>query len=328
MNNRDVSRNFPTRGAPAGLHFIGYALVAVGLMYLDQRGGWLDSLRYGLQAAAYPVELALNSPGAAWQWTRELFVERETLQSENLRLRNEIQLLQQQALRRQSLERENAQLRQLTRPAVDVVERWLPAQVISTESNRQRQRLTIDRGAINGVEERQTVVAGPGLLGQTLRVGPWSSEIILITDPEHAVPVEILRTGVRTLAVGTGQLNQLDLPFLPLQTDIEKDDVLVTSGLGGVFPAGYPVAVVTEVRRDGGSPLARVDAKVLAEVDRHRVVSLLWFRSDHPAAPSDPRARRGGDPAAKALAVTAQPDPPQPAARPAEPAARPAEPAP
>ena len=280
-----------------------YAFLAVALMYLDQRGGWLDSVRYGLQAAAYPLELALNSPTVAWRWTRELFTERAALQAENEQLRERIKVLQIQALRRQSLESENATLRQLSRPPVDVVERWLPAQIISSESNRQRQRLTIDRGAINGLYEKQTVVASQGLLGQTLRVGPWSSEIILITDPEHAVPVEILRTGVRTLAVGTGRSDTLDLPFLPLQTDIEKDDLLVTSGSGGVFPAGYPVAVVSEVRRDGGSALARVSATVLADFTQQRVVSLLWFRADHPAAPNDSRARSGGDPSARTIEV-------------------------
>lgn len=303
MNNRDVSRNVSTRGTPAGLRFVVYAFLAVALMYLDQRGGWLDSVRYGLQAAAYPLELALNSPTVAWRWTRELFTERAALQAENEQLRERIKVLQIQALRRQSLESENATLRQLSRPPVDVVERWLPAQIISSESNRQRQRLTIDRGAINGLYEKQTVVASQGLLGQTLRVGPWSSEIILITDPEHAVPVEILRTGVRTLAVGTGRSDTLDLPFLPLQTDIEKDDLLVTSGLGGVFPAGYPVAVVSEVRRDGGSALARVSATVLADFTQQRVVSLLWFRADHPAAPNDSRARSGGDPSARTIEV-------------------------
>jgi len=108
---------------------------------------------------------------------------------------------------------------------------------------------------------------------------------------------------VRTLAVGTGRRDQLSLPFLPLQTDIRQGDRLITSGLGGVFPAGYPVAVVTDVKRDGGLPLAQVQARTLARVDRDRIVSLLWFTPTHPAAPISPAQNMGGDPAAKAIDV-------------------------
>ena len=272
-------------------------------MYLDQRGRWLESIRYGLQAIAYPIEIALNSPAAAWQWSIEIFEDRAALQAENRELRERIRELEQLALRRQSLERENATLRAIAKPAVDVVEKYLPAQIIGSEFNSQQQRLTIDRGAVNGVFDRQAVVAAAGVLGQTMRVGPWSSEIILLTDPEHALPVQILRTGVRTLAVGTGKREQLSLPFLPLQTDIRPGDRLVTSGLGGVFPAGYPVATVTDVKRDGGLPLAQVQARTLARVDRDRIVSLLWFTADPPAAPVEPGQAQGGDPKAKAIDV-------------------------
>jgi len=303
LNSSDASRYLSTRGAPAGLRFVIYAVIALALMYLDQRGRWLESIRYGLQAVAYPIEIALNSPAAAWQWSQEVFEDRAALQAENRALRQRIRELAQLALRRQSLERENAALRAIATPAVDVVEKYLPAQIIGSEFNSQQQRLTVDRGAVNGVFDRQAVVAAGGVLGQTMRVGPWSSEVILLTDPEHALPVQILRTGVRTLAVGTGRRDQLSLPFLPLQTDIRKDDRLVTSGLGGVFHAGYPVAVVTDVKRDGGLPLAQVQARTLARVDRDRIVSLLWFTPTHPAAPISPAQNMGGDPAAKAIDV-------------------------
>ena len=304
MNSSDASRYLSTRGAPAGLRFVIYAVLALALMYLDQRGRWLESIRYGLQAIAYPIEIALNSPAAAWQWSQEIFEDRAALQAENRQLRQRLRELEQLALRRESLERENAALRAIATPAVDVVERYLPAQIIGSELNSQQQRLTLDRGAINGVFDRQAVVAAGGVLGQTMRVGHWSSEIILVTDSEHALPVQILRTGVRTLAIGTGRREQLSVPFLPLQTDIRRGDRLITSGLGGVFPAGYPVAVVTDVKRDGGAPLAQVQARTLARVDRDRIVSLLWFTPTHPAAPVSPAQNSGGDPAARAIEVT------------------------
>lgn len=286
MSNAAASRNIPTRGAAAGLRFFGYALLALALMWIDQRGGWLDSVRFALQAAAYPLQMALASPAAAWQWTRATFEQREALQSENAALRARIRELELLALRRADLERENRELRNLRLAAADVASQWLTTRVIAEDLNRLRQRYTVDRGAMHGVRKGQAVIAGAGLIGQALRVGPWSTEVILLSDPEHAVPVQIVRTGQRTLALGTGREGELTLPLLPLQTDVREGDLLVTSGLGGVFPAGYPVATVSRVRRDGGSPLAQVEARSTAKIDRDRVVAFLWFKPAHPAAPA------------------------------------------
>ena len=286
MNNPATSRNILQRGTPAGLRFFGYALLALALMWIDQRSGWLNSTRFALQAIAYPLQMALASPANAWQWTRQTFEQRATLQQENSVLRARIRELELLALRRADLERENRELRDLRAAAADVAERWLTARVIAEETNRLRQRYTVDRGAMHGVFKGQAVISGGGLVGQALRVGPWSSEIILLADPEHAVPVQIARTGQRTLALGTGRAGDLSLPLLPLQTDVREGDLLLTSGLGGVFPAGYPVATVRSVRRDGGSPLAQVQAASAARLDRDRVVAFLWFRATHPAAPA------------------------------------------
>jgi rod shape-determining protein MreC len=117
-------------------------------------------------------------------------------------------------------------------------------------------------------------------------VGPWSAEVILITDPEHAVPVRVDRTGLRTIAVGGGDGSSLALPYLPANADIRKDDLLVTSGLGGVFPEGYPVARVTEVHREAVQPLAQVRALALSHINSDTEVMLVWFRPGHPASPA------------------------------------------
>lgn len=293
-------RYLSQRSAPIDLRFVGYAAACVALMFFDQRGGWLESVRYGLRATAYPLELALSSPSAAWRFTREIFEERAALQAENRALRDENRKLQLLAMQRARLERDNAELRALATGATDVVEQWLPADVIGSETTSLKQRLTVDRGAVNGVFEGQAVIAGAGLIGQSLRVGPWSTEIILLSDPEHAVPVQLTRTGVRTLALGSGESGLLSLPYLPLQTDVRAGDQLITSGLGGVFPAGIPVAEITEVRRDGNSPLAQVRARAYAAFDRDRIVSFIWPRAAHPAT--------GGDPDARKLPVT-EPEP-------------------
>jgi rod shape-determining protein MreC len=292
-------RYLSQRSAPIDLRFVGYAAACVALMFFDQRGGWLETVRYGLRATAYPLELALSSPSAAWRFTREIFEERAALQVENRALRDENRKLQLLAMQRARLERDNAELRALATGATDVVEQWLHADVIGSETTSLKQRLTVDRGAVNGVFEGQAVIAGAGLIGQSFRVGPWSTEIILLSDPEHAVPVQLTRTGVRTLALGSGETSLLSLPYLPLQTDVRAGDQLITSGLGGVFPAGIPVAEITEVRRDGNSPLAQVRARTYAALDRDRIVSFIWPRTAHPAAGGKPRAEQGGDPDAR-----------------------------
>ncbi|MFM7708361.1 MAG: rod shape-determining protein MreC, partial [Gammaproteobacteria bacterium] len=303
-----ASRDRPQRGVAPELRFLGYALLALGLMYLDQRGGVLDRVRYGFEAAAYPLRIALQSPAAAWRWTQGIFEDRAVLQDENRRLREALRAQQLLAMRRESLERENAELRGLRVTLPAVAERWLPAQVIAYEADGRRQRIVVDRGARNGVAKGQAVVAGDGIVGQSLRVGPWSTEVSLLSDPEHGIPGQVARNGRRTLATGAGTPDTVVLPYLPLQSDIKVGDQLVSSGLGGVFPAGFPVAEVTEVKRDGGSPLAQVRARARAGIDRDRIVGFVWFSADHPAKPVDPAAADGGDPAAKSM-PTAAPTP-------------------
>jgi rod shape-determining protein MreC len=161
------------------------------------------------------------------------------------------------------------------------------AEVISNELTTLRQRLLINRGARDvGAYNSQAVVDARGLLGQLVRVGPWSAEVIMITDPEHATPVEVVRNGLRSIAVGSGNSNELLLPYLAVNSDVKAGDLLVTSGLGGVFPAGYPVGVVTGIRRDPVLLLAQVRAQPLATLTRDRHVMLVWFDPRSPAAPA------------------------------------------
>src|SRR5580700_2066051 len=255
------------------------------MMYLDQRQHYLEQLRYVLQAAAYPIQLAVNSPPAAWRWLRESLQTREVLQAENARLRAAQRDLELRSMRYEALARENGELRGLAAALPPVADRWLAAEIVNIQLSSLRQRLLINRGAVNGVFRAQAVVDDRGLIGQTTHVGPWSAEVILITDPEHAVPVRIERTGLRTIAVGAGDAALLALPYLPANADIKDGDLLVTSGLGGVFPAGYPVARVTSVNRDAVQPLAQVRAAPLAHIDADSEVMLVWFRPGHPAAP-------------------------------------------
>lgn len=281
-------------------------------MFLDQRSGWLDRARYVLQGAAYPIQLAVNSPSAGWRWLNESFETRDALRAENRRLQARQRELDLRLLQFAALQRENAALRGLKAALPAVAQRWLAAEVVNVELNSLRQRVLVNRGTSNGVFKAQTVLDDRGLLGQTTRVGPWSAEVILITDPEHAVPVQIERTGLRTIAVGAGTTGSLALPYLPSNADIKRGDLLITSGLGGVFPAGYPVARVAEVHRDAVQPLAQVRATPLAKLDSDREVMLIWFREERSLAqpqippPTLPSAPRKAEKVAKPVEAVVQ----------------------
>jgi rod shape-determining protein MreC len=298
-------------------------MFAVVIMYLDQRVHYLEHVRYVLQAAAYPIQLAVNSPPSAWRWIRESFQTRDTLRTENQRLRARQRDLELMAMRYEALAHENGELRGLRAALPPVADRWLPAEIINIQLSAIRQRLLINRGASNGVFKGQAVLDDRGLIGQTSHVGPWSADVILITDPEHAVPVRVERTGLRTIAVGSGDGSSLALPYLPANADIRSGDLLMTSGLGGVFPEGYPVARVSEVHRDAVQPLAQVRASVLSHIDSDTEVMLVWFRAGHPAAPA---ATATGNAAMQPLAAPARaaaaPAPSPPPARTQAPPAR------
>lgn len=273
------------RGGSPGFRFTLYAALSIVIMFLDQRGEYLEQVRYALSIAAYPIQLAVSSPSAALRWLQENSQTRDSLRAENTRLIGRNRELELRSMRYEALAHENDELRGLQAALPPVAERWLVAEIVDIQLSGLRQRVLVNRGTSNGLFKGQAVLDDKGLLGQTTHVGPWSAEVILITDPEHAVPVQIERTGLRTIAVGTGDAASLALPYLPANADVKAGDVLMTSGLGGVFPAGYPVGRVVEVHRDAVQPLAQVRATPFASMNIDREVMLIWFREGHPAAP-------------------------------------------
>ena len=282
----DVDRPLYGRGPSPGLRFTLYAILSVVLMYYDQHGRLEQRLRYLLAAAAYPVQVAVSTPSVAWDWLTASFQSRAALRAENAQLRARERALELQVMRTDALQQENAELRGLRAALPPLISKWQLAEIIDVDTNALRQRVVINKGARQGVAPNQAVVDGKGVLGQVSRVGPWSAEVILVTDPEHAVPVEVTRNNLRSIAVGSGNSGELLLPYLATNSDVKSGDLLVTSGLGGVFPAGLPVARVSGVRRDSTALLAQVRATPLADVERDREVILLQFDASHPAAPA------------------------------------------
>jgi rod shape-determining protein MreC len=282
----EVDRPLYGRGPSPGLRFSVYAVLSVALMYYDQHGRWELGLRYVLQGAAYPLQRVVNSPSALWRQLTGLTQDREALRAENERLRARERDLELQVMRTAALEQENNELRQLRAGLPPLIKSWKLAEVISVETDPLRQRIVINKGARDGVGVNQAVVDGTGVLGQVERVGPWSAEVILVTDPEHAIPVEIVRNSLRSIAVGSGNSGELLLPYLAVNSDVKGGDLLVSSGLGGVFPAGLPVARISGVRRESNQLLAQVRAQPLANIERDREVILLQFDPTHPDAPA------------------------------------------
>jgi len=307
------------RDLAPGPRFFFFALISLVLMYFDQKDGWGNRIRYGLQAAAYPIQVTIGSPRMLWSATSGFLRTRGELERENDLLREQSRQLALRAMRIDALERENARLRDLREAPPPLVKQWQLVDVVNSDLGRLRQRLVVNQGDNAGLFRSQSIIDADGLVGQLARVGPWSSEVMQITDPEAAVPVEVVRSGVRSIAVGMGSEDELQLPLLPATADVIPGDLLVTSGLGGVFPAGVPVGTITESRRNPDELLAFVRARPAARMGASRQLLALWFDAASTAAPADPKLSTSLPPVSVAQPVTTQP------ARPAETAPGPAE---
>ena len=263
-----------------GARFLLLALVCVSLMILDFRDQHLTRVRQGLSLVVYPVRVLVDAPFSAWNWLSSTFGDRRRLVEENESLKRERLSAEFRLQRLAALEMENARLRELLDSTERVGSRALIAEILSVDLDPYRQRFDLNRGLVDGVYVGQALLDARGVVGQVVRVGPLTSEALLITDADHAVPVSVNRNGLRTIAVGTGDTGRLRLPYLTNSADIEVGDLLVTSGLGGVFPAGYPVGRVTSVQGRADQAFAEVIAEPASALDRDREVLLIWNSAD------------------------------------------------
>jgi rod shape-determining protein MreC len=249
--------------------------LSILILYIDHRDNHLDAVRKTIGATVYPLRIIVDAPVSAWRWLGETTASRNELELENSRLHAERLLTQARLQRYAALEAENARLRAMLEARTRVREQVRVAEIMSVSSNPFRHVVVVDKGTSDGVYDGQAIVDAEGVVGQVIEAGVASSQCLLISDPGHDLPVEVNRSGLRTIARGTGDYANLDLPFLPNNADIEPGDLLVTSGLGGVFPAGYPVAVVDTVTRIPQEPFAAVTAIPSAALNQIREVLLI-----------------------------------------------------
>ena len=246
------------------------------LMVMDHRYKSLESVRDALSVIVYPIQMSVELPGSISDWFSESLASRRALQEEvdSLRTQQVIQKAQMQKLA--SLEVENIRLRELLDSSFEIGERVLIAELMSVNLDPYKHQIVINRGELHNVYPGQPLVDANGVMGQIVHAGPYTSTAILITDTSHAIPIQVNRNGLRSIALGSGAINRLDLPYIPNSADIKAGDLLTTSGLGGRFPPGYPVATVVTVEHDPGNAFAKVIATPLAHLDRSREVLLVW----------------------------------------------------
>lgn len=285
------SRPIIGRGPPLGAGFFFLAVVSITLMVLDHRGNYLETAKMWTGMATHPFYAVVQTPFDFWNWLTGSFADRSRLRTENERLTEELRIARIKALQFESLNEENRRLRAIRSASQGIAERTLIAEIIRVDVDPFRHRVRINKGASDGVFKDQPVLDAFGIVGQVTRVDRYTAELILISDNEHATPVQVNRNGIRSIAMGTGDVNKLTLPFLTGEADVKPDDLLVSSGLDGIFPAGYPVARITKVERDPSQTFAVVEAKPMAQLDRTREVLLLWAQAKPGAtAETEPEA--------------------------------------
>jgi len=277
-----------------------YGLLAVVLMAMDQRGHYVPRLRSLAEYAVEPLYHMIEWPVGAARNLFGQFQSRRSLRHENKGLREQL-LGQQAALQRlETLAEENRRLRDLLEGTDSQSFEYHFAELLQVDLDPFSHKVLIDRGSSDGVTRGQAVIDGAGVMGQVEDIHPHYSSVRLISDPNHALPVQINRTGLRTVAFGSGETGNLNLPNVPREADVRAGDLVVTSGLGERFPGGYPVALVISIDREEGQTFAHVKAAPLAALDRGREVLLITTPARAPSTdeaadpPADPEATGDG----------------------------------
>jgi len=259
-----------------GLRIVVLVLLSLTVMTLDHRTGIFQQTRSALSLVVAPVQYLVDWPVKWIKVIESNVTSQHAILEENARLRAHQLLLEAKLQKLLSLERENAQLRDLLRSSVDVGGTVLVAQLLAVDLDPFSQQVVLDKGKHDGIYVGQPVFDAYGVLGQVIAVGPITSRVLLVTDNKSAVPVENHRNGIRAIVAGTGHANKLQVLHIPATTDIRKDDLFVTSGLGLRYPVGYPVGKVVDVVDVPGERFVRIRVTPSAHIYHNRQVLLVW----------------------------------------------------
>ncbi len=263
------------RGPSPGARLVFFVVLSLLLMFVDTRFRYLESTRSVLSVLISPIQRLATLPYSFLQEAGDFFVTQNSLLNAKKALQRQHELDAIQMLQQQSLMQENQQLRNIL--ALQQRNQFTAqfAEIVYAERDVFRRKVLLNKGSASTVQAGQVVMDDKGIVGQVTRVFPWLSEVTLITEKDHAVPVQVLRNGLRSVAFGAGDTSQLSLRYMPVSTDIQNGDILVTSGIDGLYPPGIPVAKVEKIERDAAYPFARIVCLPVGGVDKFRHLLIL-----------------------------------------------------
>lgn len=302
-----------------GVRLLVLAVLSVALMVVDARFTLLKPVRSQMSLVLMEAYWIADLPQRLWQGVASQFGSRTELVAENEKLKTENLLLQGRLQKLAALTEQNVRLRELLNSSALVNEKVEVAELIGMDPNPFTHRIVINKGERDGVVLGQPVLDARGLMGQVVELMPYTSRVLLLTDTTHSIPVQVNRNGLRAIASGTGNPERLELRHVADTADIKEGDLLVSSGLGQRFPAGYPVAMVKEVIHDSGQPFAIVRAVPTAALNRSRYLLLVFSdnrtpeeRANDAAVAQEAQDRQGGEAAAPASGAAVQAATPNP----------------
>jgi rod shape-determining protein MreC len=308
---------FFKRGPAPLVRLFFFATLSLALLVLDARFRYVEGLRSWLALAAYPLQRAALAPFEVGERVSGYFSTQARLVSENERLRAKALEYSQDAQRFQGAQAEAAELRRIINAGERLDLKTIPAEVLYASRDPYAHKILIDRGQVQGIKPGSPVADEAGVIGQVTRVHPLVSEVTLLTNPDQAVPVQVVRNGLRAIAFGGGASGMLELRFTAANAEVQNGDQVVTSGIDGTYPSGLPVATVVHIERDADHTFARVLCRPVAGVDRGRYVLVLANElGARPARPEEVQAgkdrREKSRRAKKAAAVEAAKEPEAP----------------
>lgn len=269
------SLRFFNRGPSPVARLVFFCALSLLLLFVDARYQYLESTRTVLAVIIYPFQRLTALPGEVVGRISVYFETQTRLQEENTQLRQQHDRDAAQLAQLAAVEAENAQLRTLQEIEQRVDYPMQMAEIVYVERDIFKRKLIINKGSVASVSAGQVVVDDSGVVGQVTRVYPWLSEVTLVTDKDHAVPIQFVRNGLRAVVFGSGDIGEMALRYMPVSSDIVEGDVLVTSGIDGTYPPNLPVAKVVKIERDPAYPFARITCAPLAGVDRNRALMIV-----------------------------------------------------